>query len=112
MSQAIRDVNSVATLIGVSNVDYSTPITVAVDPVTHRVLTNATTGTWYQDEIVGKNTTGTSFNLLNNPSSVVMLYKNGQYLVSGAGYDYTRSGQAITLAVSLMSSDLLTATYS
>jgi len=39
-NQAIKDVNSVATLVGVSNVDYVTPVTVAVDPVTHRVLTN------------------------------------------------------------------------
>lgn len=41
MAQSIKDVNSVATLIGVSSVDFSTPITVAVDPITHRVLTNA-----------------------------------------------------------------------
>lgn len=40
-NQAIKDANSVATLIGVSSVDLISTVTVAVDPVTHRVLTNA-----------------------------------------------------------------------
>ena len=38
MSQASRDQNSVPTLLGVSNVDGTTPTTVYVDPVTHRML--------------------------------------------------------------------------
>jgi len=68
--------------------------------------------TWYQDEIVSNGSTGTSFNLNHTPLSVVFLYKNGQYLVSGNSFDYTRSGVAITLSVSLLSSDILTANYS
>lgn len=67
--------------------------------------------TWYQDEIVASGTTGTSFSLLHAPSAVVFLYKNGQYLVSGIGQDYTRSGVNLTLAVSLLSTDILTANY-
>lgn len=68
--------------------------------------------TWYQDEIVASNTTGTSFSLVHTPLSVVFLYKNGQYMISGIGQDYTRSGTSLTLAVSLTKADVLTATYS
>lgn len=41
MADAHRDGNSVPTLIGVSNVDGSTPINVYVDPVTHRLLVDS-----------------------------------------------------------------------
>ena len=40
MVEAKRDKNSVPTLIGVSSVDGITPVTIYVDPVTHRVLTS------------------------------------------------------------------------
>lgn len=69
-------------------------------------------GTWFQDEIVAQNTTGTSFTLAHTPTAVVFLYKNGQYLISGSGKDYTRSGTALTLSISLNTTDILTATYS
>lgn len=69
-------------------------------------------GTWYQDEIIASGVTGTSFSLINTPARVVFLYKNGQYLISGVGRDYTRSGKTITLATSLLSTDILTANYS
>ncbi len=38
--QASRDDNFVPTLLGVSSVDLKTPVTVAVNPTTHRVLTD------------------------------------------------------------------------
>lgn len=38
MAQASRDENFVTTLLGVSSSDLKTPVTVAVNPVTHRVL--------------------------------------------------------------------------
>ena len=69
-------------------------------------------GTWYQDEIVAQHTTGTSFSLAHTPSSVVFLFLNGGYLVSGVGRDYTISGTTITLTNSLFATDLLTANYS
>lgn len=69
-------------------------------------------GTWYQDEIVASGVTGTTFTLLNTPTNIVFLYLNGQYLVSGVGKDYTRSGKNITLATTLLSTDILTANYS
>ena len=74
--------------------------------------TGGSGGTWYQDEIVATGQTGTAFSLLHTPTSIVFLYLNGQYLVSGAGKDYTRSGTSITLTNALISSDLLTANYS
>lgn len=69
-------------------------------------------GTWYQDEIVATGVTGTTFSLLNTPTNIVFLYLNGQYLVSGVGKDYTRSGKNITLATTILSTDILTANYS
>jgi len=44
MTDAKRDSNYVTTLIGVSSVDGKTPVTIYVDPVTHRVLTSAMGG--------------------------------------------------------------------
>jgi len=40
--EAAKDKNRVSTLLGVSSADYITPIPVAVDPVTHRLLVNST----------------------------------------------------------------------
>lgn len=44
MGNASRDQNYVTTLIGVSSVDFITPITVYVDPVTHRLLVQSAGG--------------------------------------------------------------------
>jgi hypothetical protein len=108
------DQNAVKSLLAVSSADGVSIVVVWADPVTHALLIKNVggSGTWYQDEIVATGQTGTSFSLLHTPSSVVFLYKNGQYLVSGASYDYTISGANITLQTSLLATDLLTATYS
>lgn len=108
------DQNAVKSLLAVSSADGVSIVVVWADPVTHALLVKqvgGSGGVWYQDEIVASNTTGTSFSLLHTPTSVVFLYVNGKYLVSGVGQDYTRSGTSITLAVSLFTTDLLTATY-
>lgn len=44
MAQAARDQNFVPTLLGVSNVDGTTPIAVYADPTTHRLLVDAAGG--------------------------------------------------------------------
>lgn len=44
MAQAGRDQNFVPTLLGVSNVDGTTPVAVYADPTTHRLLTDAASG--------------------------------------------------------------------
>lgn len=41
MSNAKRDDNYIPTLIGVSNADGSTPVTLYVDPITHRLLVSS-----------------------------------------------------------------------
>lgn len=41
MGDAKRDANQITTLIGVSSADGITPVTIYVDPVTHRVLTSS-----------------------------------------------------------------------
>jgi hypothetical protein len=41
MSNAPRDDNRVTTLIGVSENDLTTPTTIAVDPITHELLTQS-----------------------------------------------------------------------
>lgn len=38
MADAKRDENRIVTIICVSEVDYITPVTIAVDPTTHAVL--------------------------------------------------------------------------
>lgn len=70
-------------------------------------------GTWYQDEVPSgtKNGSNKAFTLAHTPTSVVLLYLNGQYLVSG-GVDYTRVTTAITMVVAPLSTDALIATYS
>ena len=42
MVRAPRDANRVPTLIGVSSGGFEVPVTVAVDPITHRLLVSAT----------------------------------------------------------------------
>lgn len=44
MAQAPRDQNSIPALLGVSNVDGTTPVTVYADPVTHRLLVDLAGG--------------------------------------------------------------------
>lgn len=74
MSQAKHDKNNVPTLLGISNADGVTPVTLWADPVTHRLLTNsvASSGitsinadtTAAQTLTVG--TTGTDFAIVDN----------------------------------------------
>ena len=44
MAQAVRDENRIPTLIGVDDVTYQTPTTVAVDPVTHGLIVSGIDG--------------------------------------------------------------------
>lgn len=92
------DFNHTATLIGVSNSDFTTPVTVAVDPATHRVLTSATGGTptFIDNEIVAGS--GTTFTLISPPVS------NSEHVFGGGGrltksVDYSISGAVITILV-------------
>lgn len=66
-------------------------------------------GVWYQDEILTR-TNGIDYSLAHSPSSVLFLYLNGQLLINIT--DYTRSGTAIAMVATTLSTDILTATYS
>ena len=74
---AYRDENDVPTLIAVSNVDGQTPVRLYADPVTHRLLVDATGG-------------GTSITLQTNgtPNGSQTLLN----LVSGTGITLTDNG--------------------
>jgi hypothetical protein len=53
--QASRDQNFIPTLLGVSSVDLSTPVTVAIDPTTHRVLCDLPSGNVTDVSVVSAN---------------------------------------------------------
>lgn len=65
---APRDNNRVPTLIGVSSVDGKTPVTVYVDPTTHRVLVDVGGGAGYVYIAYASDDQGTDFTLTFNES--------------------------------------------
>jgi hypothetical protein len=52
-----------------------------------------------------------TFTLANTPSNQIALYLNGQYMVPGAGEDYTLSGSTITMAAAPVVGDKIRACY-
>jgi len=56
MVTAPRDDNQIPVLMGVSNVDGTTPVTIYVDPTTHRVLTSATVSSVNDDILLNLGT--------------------------------------------------------
>lgn len=77
MSNAPRDENSIATLLGVSTIDYSTPVTIAVDPSTHAIQTaGGAGGTQYQESTTTSPATGTV--ALGRYTTVAPTLTNGQ----------------------------------
>ena len=103
MANAIKDVNSVSTLIGVSSSDGITPTKVAVDPVTGRVLVDLagsgitsinadatltqtlTVGTTGTDFAIVDNGTGDhKFNLPNASASARGVVSTGAQTLAGA----------------------------
>lgn len=93
--QAQRDQNFVPTLLGISNVDGVTPVTIYADPITHRLLVdnaNASNTQVYNEIVAGSDTTWT---LADTPiAGTVRVYVNGQRLT--VGVDYTIAGSVIT----------------
>ena len=108
MANARRDENSIPTLTGVSNVDGVTPVNVYVDPITHRLIVDASSsiGTFIDSEVVSGS--GTSWTLANLPIvGSVHLFGAGIRLTPGAGNDYTISGVTVTTANSYSTGSLL-----
>lgn len=98
MAQASRDGNFVPTLLGVSSVDFTTPITVAVNPTTHRVLTDSSAS-------VAAAITTNTFTATNNQtiftatgtvSGTIYLSLNGA--IQTPSSDYSVSSNTATLA--------------
>jgi hypothetical protein len=65
-------------------------------------------GTWYEEVLT--RTDGTNYTLAHNPSSIVLIFLNGQRLTFGI--DYNRVGTAIIMTSPTLATDVLTATYS
>ena len=109
MAQAKRDDNQVTTLLGVSNADGTTPVTLYADPTTHRLLV-----TYPYTDVVGEavSGSGTTYTLANTPvTGSVHLFLNGVRQNAGAGNDYTISGATITFGTAPLSGDVVLADY-
>ena len=98
MSNAYRDENSVPTLIASSNLDGKTPVRLYADPVTHRLLVDATGATFYADTVSGAiNSSNQTFTVSNTISQALVLYlANSAYQ---PGVDFTVSGTTISMTV-------------
>lgn len=93
MAEAKRDENFVPTLIGVSSADGSTPVTVYVDPVTHRLKVDlaAGSGTVTTVSVVSANgfagtvATATSTPAITISTSITGIIKGNGTAISAAG---------------------------
>jgi len=98
-NNAYRDQNSVPTLIGVSSVDGVTPVRVAVDPVTGRVLVDVSTGgtgTYYSvsGTIDGNNVT---FTIATEVASDFILFLARQPQALTTDYTYVAAAGTTTI---------------
>ena len=84
MAEAKRDANYITTLLAVSNVDGTTPVTLYADPTTHRLLVSITTNVETPTGTV--NGVNTTFTVLNEPKFVVI---DGMIRFSTLGYTYS-----------------------
>ena len=87
MAEAKRDNNMVTTLIGVSSVDGITPITIYVDPVTHRLLVSAIGGSYLSTapENLSAQCNGSNliFTTTRDVNSIIFCSLNGTLLLEG-----------------------------
>lgn len=77
---APRDANSVPTLMGVSSADGTTPVTIYVDPTTHRVLTQSSGGSAPTDATyvtLSTNVTLTNERVLTGTANQITITDNG-----------------------------------
>lgn len=93
---AYRDSNFVPTLIGVSSVDGQTPTRVYVNPVTHRVLVQASsggTGTWWKvtGTIDGSNVTFSIATAVKSDFLLVLARQPQMQDVGADTWDYSYS---------------------
>lgn len=103
------DDNDKPVMGGTSSADNSTVINSAFDPITRRLLVDASgivTNSFVYNEIVSGS--GTSWTLANVPvTGTQAIYANGQRLIPGAGQDYTIVGANIVTALPWASGSVL-----
>lgn len=115
MGTAGRDGNYVTTLLGVSSSDGTTPITVYADPITHRLLIDASGSSNFADD---ETPTGAiddvnvTFTLAHTPSPAasLQLFLNGALQQPGGG-DYTLATATITFNSAPLTGSILIAWY-
>lgn len=115
MAQAPRDQNFVPTLLGVSNVDGTTPITVYADPTTHRLLVDLAggSGTVTSVSVVTANGfAGTVATATTTPAITISTTINSPVLAGNgtaiAAATTTGSGSTVVLANSPTFTDDIT----
>ncbi len=108
---AKRDDNQVTTLIGVSNADGTTPVTLYVDPVTHRLLVSVSGNEVVDEEPSGAvDGTNPTFVLANTPvAGSVRLYEGG--VRKRAIIDFSVSGDTITMTYNPPKGSYVTTDY-
>lgn len=94
---AKRDGNFVTTMLGVSSVDLVTPVTVAVNPLTHRVLVDLSGGIagLMQKDVFVATDQQTVFNATKTVAFDFYFTVNGA--IQTPTTDYTVSGNVATL---------------
>lgn len=103
---ALRDQNRVPVATGQSSVDSTQTLPFKIDPVTGRVLVDASgaSGTAVYNEVVAGS--GTAWTLAHTPTTgTLMLYANGQRLTPTV--DYSLSGADVTTVTSWVAGTIL-----
>lgn len=114
MGNAARDQNYVPTLTGVSNADGSTPVTVYVDPTTHRLLVSSSgggSGTVTEVSVVTANgVSGVVANATTTPAITLTLGAITPTSVNGLTITSTTGTLTVTNGKTLSVSNTLTFT--
>lgn len=96
MSTASRDSNFVPTMLGVSSVDLITPTTIAVDPTTHRVLTDVAVSASLQTDTFTSTNLQTIFTATKTVAYTIFLSINGAIQTPNTDYTVTNSVATLT----------------
>jgi hypothetical protein len=91
-----------------SEIDFESGFIVTNQNGRISVVGTGSGGTWYEEVLT--RTDGTTYTLAHSPTSIVLVFLNGQRLTFGT--EYNRSGTTITMSEATLASDIITATYS
>lgn len=97
---AARDENSVASLVGVSSVDFETIVPLVADPTTGRLLVDmGGIGSLLQTDVFTSTNGQTTFTASLNVAATIFLSVNG--VIQTPNVDYTVSGKVATLTTGI-----------